>query len=146
MKKFSKVITLILLMALSVTSLSALAAPTTEPDIPPLVIPHYDFTSTVTTGLMIDDNGEATIYGSVIGYPDLADRVRMYVYLEKYKDGVWQNVKCFSEDVDDFRLSISEYYPVQAGYKYRVYASIYVYNGSQMEYITDTSNIEIYNP
>ncbi len=145
MKRFTRVISLLLITLLSITSLTALAAPATEPDIPPLTNPHFDFTANVATGLAINDSGRATIYCSVTGYPDLADRVRMYVYLEKYKDGVWQTVDFFSEDVSHFQAHIEEWMQVDAGYKYRVYASIYVYSGNQMEYITDTSSVELYN-
>ena len=102
------------------------------------VSPQFEYASSATAGLKIS-SGKATVSGSVIGYSHIADKITMYVYLQRYENGTWKTVESFYENFAHYRGTLEETVQIDSGYVYRVKGSFYVYDNSNFEHITKYS-------
>ena len=126
-KVVSMLITLCLVLCCSVTSLTASAA-VKDPD--PEVGLMYLYTNTVTTNL--SKSGTNSIYYKC----SVSGKVSIYVYLQRYNNGTWENVDAANNSASGRSLTVSDTYgSAVKGAKYRTEAHVYVYSGSAYEYI-----------
>ncbi len=139
----SLLITLCLMLCCSVTSLTASAEMVNNPEAG--IDPQYLYTNTASTELA--KSGSKSIYykGSASGNSS-ATKVSIYVYLQRYNNGLWENVDVVNNSVSGKNLTVSDTYSSAAkGGKYRTEAHIYVYSGSKYEYIEVFSGTMIFN-
>lgn len=149
MKKIGSrsVATAVLLATMCTMSISAYAAPieSTNTSNSPSeyscesIMPIYDYTALVKTELSINA-GTAEVYGSLVGYSGITDKVNIYLYLQKKENGIWTNVKTFSESFSHYKGKIETDINVDKGYSYRVKGSYYAYDGGKSEHITAYSS------
>ncbi len=81
---------------------------------------------------------------SVLSARDV-DRCKISMYLQKYQNGSWINVKHWSNTENDTYCDLGKTWYVVSGFQYRMKTYGYVYrNGSLVDYATFTSSGEIY--
>ena len=102
-------------------------------------MPRYSYTRSVAVMLDISEDGTATAATKVMGYPDTATSVLIFMYLERKENGQWRVVESWSESASSYSLTLEESAEVESGYTYRVRSSCYVYAGTASEYITKNS-------
>lgn len=128
-------ISVLVVTLLCVQFMAVYATPIKDTAISGIIESRYEYTSSAIAGLSIS-GGSAEVYGSLIGYSGITDKVNMYLYLQRYENGSWTTVKNFYESFSRHSGSIEETVSVDAGYSYRVKGSYYAYDGSESEHIT----------
>lgn len=104
-----------------------------------VIMPRYSYTRSVAVMLDISEDGTATAATKVMGYPDTATSVLIFMYLERKENGQWKVVESWSESASSYSLTMEESAEAESGYMYRVRSSCYVYAGTASEYITKNS-------
>lgn len=70
-----------------------------------------------------------------------ATSIKVYLYLQEYKNGSWTSVDSIVKTVSGRYFSVSDTYSSAVkGRSYRTKAYVYVYCGSQFEYLTANSS------
>jgi hypothetical protein len=98
-----------------------------------MVSPMSLYYYSTSTNLSIGTYGEANLFGRLIGYPGTTDEVWIYLYLQRYVNGTWQNFNSWSATFYSYAGYLSGYDVVPHGYYYRVKASYYAWSGSNYE-------------
>lgn len=124
----------LIITMLCIQSMAVYATPVEETVIGGIIEPCYEYTSSAIADLSIS-GGSAEVYGSLMGYSGITDKVSMYLYLQRYENGTWITVASFYESFSYHRGLIEETVNVDKGYLYRVKGSYYAYNGSDSENI-----------
>lgn len=108
---------------------------------------RWSYTSSTSAALTIDTNGASTSSCTVTGYQNLATKIIIYTYLQKYQNGSWVNVDSGSSTFYSWHAAMEYPFSVHAswGYDYRTYNSIYVYAGNSYEHIGFYSNVHHYH-
>ena len=106
-----------------------------------IIVPRMKYTARVSTNLIIDAKGKATVTASVDGYKNITSEVSVSAELQKYKNGKWSEVTTFSNSDNSHRIRLYEMINVSKGYKYRVVVtSTAVHNGkSETQTVTSSS-------
>jgi len=86
-------------------------------------------------------SGTATAKGNVTGYSGVTTQLKVYLYLQQYKNGLWQDIANWSDTFNTYKGTLTETSNVTSGYKYRVKAIYYGYGiGGGYDEITTYSN------
>lgn len=101
------------------------------------------YTQSTKTSLSIV-SGQATATASLTGYPNTTTKVNIYIYLQRFQNGVWSNVNSAFQSFTGYRGTLQQKFSVTKGYSYRVYASYYAYSGSACENMTGYSSVVTY--
>lgn len=88
-----------------------------------------------TISLSLSD-GVAKCSASVTGYSSNTDHVSIYLYLQKYSNGVWSNVASWSDSANSYSLSIYKTKSISSG-RYRLKASYYAQNENIIKYSSE---------
>jgi hypothetical protein len=99
-----------------------------------IVSPMSQYYANTVTYLSIGPYGEATVSGRLTGYPGVTDEVWIYLYLQRYVNGTWQNFNSWSATFYSYAGYLEGYDVVPHGYYYRVKASYYAWSGSNYEH------------
>lgn len=51
---------------------------------------RWSYIASTSQGMSINNNSKATLLASITAYPDKVDKVIIYMYLQKYEDGIWK--------------------------------------------------------
>jgi hypothetical protein len=97
------------------------------------ISPNMLYTDRTSTTISIGAYGEATSYGCIIGCYG-TDEVWIYLYLQRYVNGAWQNFNSWSKTYASFYGILEEYDVVPHGYYYRVKGSYYAWSGGNYEH------------
>lgn len=91
----------------------------------------------------ITDSGKA-IVESALSARD-CDEVRISMYLQRYENGQWTNVKHWAETRSGLSMLLSKKWYITKGYQYRMKSYGYVYsNGQVIESTTHVSDSKVY--
>ncbi len=94
---------------------------------------RWSYISSTRQGMSIDNNGKATLLGSLTGYSGITDKVIIYMYLQKYENGIWKNLTWTKDAINKFYGTTERYkYNCSRG-SYRLKVSYYAYAGSKYE-------------
>lgn len=105
------------------------------------VAPYSLYTSSITTKATSAGTNSINYSCQVIGKSGTT-QVKIYLYLEEYKNGAWTGVDCVTKFVNATSATASDTYTSAVrGRKYRAYASIYAYKGTAYEHIDSYSSI-----
>lgn len=86
----------------------------------------------------VEDNGKSSF--STILWARNVDEVKLYGYLQQYKDGKWKTIKTWSIEANSTECYLSSSWYVASGYSYRFKSSAYLYvDGKYVESTSDTS-------
>jgi len=86
----------------------------------------------------IEDNGKSSF--STILWARNVDEVKVYGYLQQYKDGKWKTIKTWSNQANGTECYLSSSWYVASGYSYRFKSSAYLYvDGKYVESTSYTS-------
>lgn len=88
--------------------------------------------------------GEAKIEGNLYGYSGVTTKTTIHLYLQRYKDGVWEDVDDWLSTGETVNRSLTKSKQVTKGYKYRAKASCYAYSGTKCEHVTKYSKEVIF--
>ncbi len=88
--------------------------------------------------------GEATAKGNIYGYAGVTTKTTVHLYLQRYKDGKWENVDDWLSTGETVNRSLTKSKQVTKGYKYRAKASCYAYSGTKYEHVTKYSTAVSY--
>lgn len=128
------VIMCLLSIYISTTSAYAAVAPN-EQEIEPL----YIYTQSNTASLKIN-NGTATCYATITGYPQLATKIKITMILEKRTLWWWDEVKSWTNTKEGYYHSLAKKCAVDSG-TYRLRAVYVVYSANnKSETITGYSS------
>ena len=125
---------------LTTSPVSVLAAEQSES----LIAPCDLYTDRVSAHLTISSTGTANILVNVIGRAPLTTKIFVYVYLQQYKNGVWQSITTWSQTKTATSNSLTKNVAVEKGYQYRVKVSSYVYSGEKYEDLVTYSAVVSY--
>ena len=108
---------------------------------------RWSYTSSTSSFLTIDTDGYSTSTCTVTGYQNLATKIIIYTYLQKYQNDSWVSVDSSSATFYSWHAELEQPFGVYAswGRDYRTYNSIYVYSGNSYEHITTYSNVHHYH-
>ena len=131
MKKFRKIIT-VLLVVLCLTAGIGASAQTAPPP-----APDYTLISVASSGLSIS-GGLATCSASVTGQVGV-DSVSLTGYLQRYNGTTWVTIKSWTKSADGRYCSMGTTYYVSSGYNYRYRVYCTAYDGGSSETVIVTS-------
>lgn len=89
-------------------------------------------------------SGEATAEGNIYGYSGITTKTTVHLYLQRYKDGKWEDVDDWLSTGETVNRSLTKTKQVTKGYKYRAKASCYAYSGTKYEHVTKYSGTVSY--
>jgi len=91
----------------------------------------------------IEDNGKSSF--STILWSRNVDEVKLYGYLQQYKDGKWKTIKTWSNEANGTECYLSSSWYVASGYSYRFKSSAYLYVDSKFVESTSYTSGNIYH-
>lgn len=94
---------------------------------------RWSYIASTSQGMSINNNSKATLLASITAYPDKVDKVIIYMYLQKYEDGIWKNLTWTKDEFDSFRGTVERYKSNCSKGTYRLKVSYYAYAGSKYE-------------
>ncbi len=103
---------------------------------------RWTYASEIYTDLFIDKDGTAIYNYDIQGYQDKVDSIYVYTYFQKLVDGKWTRIGDHYLDFDTecYLLEERTRTGLAKGYDYRVYFSVYLFEGTEYE------NISVYTP
>ncbi len=134
----SIVAVLSLLLVMAMTSVSAAVKPDGSADIMAL---YY---RSAVAYLDISKDGDASVEAKLSGVPGTTTKTTIHLYLQRYKDGVWEDVDDWLSTGETVNRSLTKSKQVTKGYKYRAKASCYAYSGTKCEHVTKYSKEVIF--
>lgn len=60
------------------------------------ITPQYLYTNQIITNISIDSNGTANILAKATGFAGKTTQIKIFAYLQQYKNGTWTNIKSWS--------------------------------------------------
>lgn len=96
------------------------------------IVPRNTNIKYSTVSLSVAD-GTAYCSASVTGYSSNTNKVSIYLYLQKYKNGGWMTETSWSDSTDGYTLTMNESASVSRG-RYRLKASYYAGNENIVKY------------
>ncbi len=93
-----------------------------------------------SAGLTISSSGMAEAKGKLTGLTGVTTKTTVHLYLQRYKDGKWENVDDWLSTGETVNRSLTKSKQVIKGYKYRAKASCYAYSGTKYEHVTKYSS------
>ena len=94
---------------------------------------RWSYIASTSQGMSINNNSKATLLASITAYPDKVDKVIIYMYLQKYEDGIWKNLTWTKDEFNRFYGTAERLkYDCSKG-TYRLKVSYYAYAGSKYE-------------
>lgn len=108
------------------------------------ITPQYLYTNQIITNISIDSNGTANILAKATGFPGKTTQIKIFAYLQQYKNGTWTNIKSWSQTTSSANNTLQKSNTVTKGYSYRVKGSYYVYEESEYENIVKYSSVISY--
>jgi len=130
---------LILVIILSVGSISVEAKqPKDKKNDEKIIQARFAYIDLFQNSFDIEENGKASF--STILWARNVDEVKVYGYLQQYKDGKWKTIKTWSNEANGTECYLSSSWYVASGYSYRFKSSAYLYvDGKYVESTNDTS-------
>lgn len=144
MRKIKLVAALALMVCMMPTFAEGVPYQETEPSFPFDVIrPRFSNIIVFNNDFYINSSGEAVMSSTLDAHG--VDEGKITVYLQRYQNGSWVNVKTFSSRKSGGFVTLSESYSVSRGYSYRMksYGNVYK-NGSVVEGTSFVSTSEVY--
>lgn len=105
---------------------------------------NYEYSKSVTADLRISKDGVASATGQVYGIPGTTTKTTVHLYLQRYKNGAWENVDDWLSTGETVNRSLTKSKQVTKGYMYRAKASCYAYSGAKCEHVTKYSSTVSY--
>lgn len=105
---------------------------------------HYAYSKSFSAELKISKDGIASATGEVYGIPGITTKTTVHLYLQRYKDGKWEDVDDWLSTGETVNRSLTKTKQVTKGYKYRAKASCYAYSGTKYEHVTKYSGTVSY--
>lgn len=90
----------------------------------------------------IKDNGKSSF--STILWSRNVDEVKLYGYLQQYKDGKWKTIKTWSNLANGTECYLSGSWYVASGYSYRFKSYAYMYVDGNFVESTSYTSVNIY--
>jgi len=90
----------------------------------------------------IEDNGKSSF--STILWARNVDEVKVYGYLQQYKDGKWKTIKTWSNQANGTECYLSSSWYVASGYSYRFKSYAYLYVGGKFVESTNYTSGNIF--
>ncbi len=139
LKKSVKAIAVLsLLLILTVSPVSAAVNPGSGADTMAL---YY---RSASASLEVEKDGMASLKGNINGISGITTKTTVHLYLQRYKDGVWEDVDDWLSTGETVNRSLTKTKQVTKGYKYRAKASCYAYSGTKYEHVTKYSDTVSY--
>lgn len=94
---------------------------------------RWSYIAGTSQGMSITDDATAIMTGSLTGYQGTTTKVIIYMYLQRYQDGIWKNLTWTKDEFNRFYGTAERLkYDCSKG-TYRLKVSYYAYAGSKYE-------------
>ena len=101
------------------------------------------YTEKITTNLY--RSGSDIVYKCSVTGKSTATEISIYLYLQEYVNGVWKSIDVVTKDATGRTANVSDRYSsAVSGRRYRTEAHVYVYSGSNCEYLEVNSGTIIF--
>ncbi|MEW6623475.1 MAG: hypothetical protein AB1420_10180 [Bacillota bacterium] len=134
---FRKVIVLLLITifacSMNIPAKASISKDTFDIGLPGDISPSWVMIKTVTNGLDISSNGNASMVSRISTYNDV-DIIQISAHLQRYEKDSWVTVKNWTETYEGSSSALwSKSWYVNKGYSYRLMTYFYVAKGSSDE-------------
>lgn len=94
---------------------------------------RWSYISSTSQGMSITDDATAIMTGSLTGYRGTTTKVIIYMYLQRYQDGIWKNLTWTKDEFNTYHGTAERLKHDCSKGTYRLKVSYYAYAGSKYE-------------